>query len=338
MLDHFTLAYVQHHMERETGMVKQAKQDFKDVFVYEEENYWKTGYNFKFVQNQSDSQVFIMSHSHLDYKNGVIISPRTQQDDLLVSRSQYVVKVEPGSFKGIYSKPYTGYQRGGQANTPKLVDLQSVEPLMSYYKQHYDRYNLANFNVPLITEDILVDHKMPDDREEVEDEGTAPPVKSGYKPAGQRRPVVKAGAPKTTVPLKAAPGQRGDDLDQIPPYMRERGAALIDEKVERRVREFMEQFRQEIYAELAEQRRQNEEHITYYAQQKLGPIPREKQFIPTQTIPQRPGVKAGPPGTLAGSQAWKGSSLSKSPVRVPAGQPQYQSLNPTYQPPSYVKS
>lgn len=46
--------------------------------------------------------------------------------------------------------------------------------------------------MPLITEDILVDHKMPDDREEVEDEGTAPPVKSGYKPADPRKPV-KAG-------------------------------------------------------------------------------------------------------------------------------------------------
>jgi SNF2 family DNA or RNA helicase len=48
--------------------------------------------------------------------------------------------------------------------------------------------------------------------------------------------------------------------------MRERVAYLIDQKVERRVREFMDEFRQEIYAELAEQKRQNEEHITYYAQ------------------------------------------------------------------------
>lgn len=47
--------------------------------------------------------------------------------------------------------------------------------------------------MPLITEDILVDHKMPDDREEVEDEGTAPPVKSGYKPVDQKKPMMKAG-------------------------------------------------------------------------------------------------------------------------------------------------
>ena len=64
-----------------------------------------------------------------------------------------------------------------------------------------------------------------------------------------------------------------DELEQIPHYMRERVAYLIDQKVERRVREFMEEFRQEMYAELADQRRQNEEHITFYAQQKLGPLP-----------------------------------------------------------------
>mgnify|MGYP003325996843 CR=1 FL=1 len=28
------------------------------------------------------------------------------------------------------------------------------------------------------------DSKLPDDRDKVEDEGTAPPVKSGYKPEG----------------------------------------------------------------------------------------------------------------------------------------------------------
>lgn len=176
------MAYTSFHMENETGMVKMAKQDFKDICVFEEENYWKTGYNFKLIQNNTESQTFIMSHSHLDYKNGVIISPKMQSDDMIVSRSQYCFKVEPGSFRGVYSKPYTGYQRGGQANTPKLVDMNTADQLMAYYQQHYDRYNLINYNVPLITEDILVDHKMPDDREDVEDEGTAPPVKSGYKP------------------------------------------------------------------------------------------------------------------------------------------------------------
>jgi len=116
------MAYTSFHLENETGMVKMAKQDFKDICVFEEENYWKTGYNFKLVQNNTDNQIFIMSHSHLDYKNGVIIAPKMQNEEMMVSRSQYCFKVEPGSFRGVYSKPYTGYQRGGQANTPKLVD------------------------------------------------------------------------------------------------------------------------------------------------------------------------------------------------------------------------
>jgi hypothetical protein len=116
---------------------------------------------------------------------------------MLVSRSQYVFRVEPGFFRGIYSKPYTGYQRGGQANTPKLVDMAAADNIMAYYQQHFDRYNLISYNVPNITEDVLIDHKMPDDREEVEDEGTAPPVKSGYKPHQQKK-VVKSGLPVKT--------------------------------------------------------------------------------------------------------------------------------------------
>ena len=108
--------------------------------------------------------------------------------------------------------------------------------------------------------------------------------------------------------------------------MRERVGYLIDQKVERRVREFMDEFRAEIYAELAEQKRQNEEHITYYAQQKLGPLTQGKQFIPTATITQRPSVKAAPPGTYPIQPV---KSYSKSPVRV-AGQPQYQIVNPQY--------
>jgi len=155
---------------------------------------------------------------------------------MIVSRSQYVFKVEPGFFRGIYSKPYTGYQRGGQANTPKLVDINQMDQLMSYYQQHYERYNLANYNVPSITEDILNDKKMPDDREEVEDEGTAPAVKSGYKPQGDQKRVVKSVMPvKKTIPQqKTGPINKNyeQELEQIPAYMRERVSYLIDQKVE----------------------------------------------------------------------------------------------------------
>lgn len=54
---------------------------------------------------------------------------------------------------------------------------------------------MASYNVPNINLDRDDDGKMPNDREEVEDEGTAPPVKSGYKPnAG--KVAVKSGFPK----------------------------------------------------------------------------------------------------------------------------------------------
>lgn len=78
---------------------------------------------------------------------------------------------------------------------------------------------------------------MPDDREEIEDEGTAPPVKSGYKPHGeatQPKRVVKSGMPKKQVvpQQKMAVGPRSknyeQELEQIPAYMRERVSYLID--------------------------------------------------------------------------------------------------------------
>lgn len=76
VLDHVMMAYTQFHMENGTGVVKMAKSDYKDIDIFEEENYWKTGYNYKLVQNNTENQMFVMSHTHLDYKNGIIISPK----------------------------------------------------------------------------------------------------------------------------------------------------------------------------------------------------------------------------------------------------------------------
>jgi hypothetical protein len=130
-----------------------------------------------------------------------------------------------------------------------------------------------------------------------------------------------------------------DELDQLPNYMKERVAYLIDQKVEAKVRAFMEEFRQEIYQDLAEQRRQNEEHIQYYAQQKLGPLPAGKQFVPTQTIQSRPvPVKSQYSANSLGTV--KPTAYSKSPTRQSntVVAPQYQAVpNQPYQPPPYVK-
>lgn len=53
ILDHVMMAYTTYHLDNNTGVVKLAKQDFAEIEIFEEENYWKTGYNFKLVQNNS---------------------------------------------------------------------------------------------------------------------------------------------------------------------------------------------------------------------------------------------------------------------------------------------
>jgi len=189
------LAYSKFHMDNQTGAVKCNTKDFQNIQIFEEENYWKTGYNYKLIKNNTTQQVFIMSHTHLDFKNGLMIKT-DNQEDYIVSRSQYVFSVPPGGHRGVYTKPYTGFMRGGQANTPKLVEsTQYDQNVLNYYQSHYDRYNLASYNIPLIEEDGDDDNKLPDDRDDVEDEGTAPAVKSGFR-------AVKSKGPKTKMAMK----------------------------------------------------------------------------------------------------------------------------------------
>lgn len=107
------MSYTMHQLEKHTGEVKQVDSEFQEVQIYEEENYWKTGYNMKLVRNNSKNQTLVMSHSHLDFKNGLILQPTRLDDDYIVSRSQYSFRVEPHEFRGVYCKPYTGFQRGG---------------------------------------------------------------------------------------------------------------------------------------------------------------------------------------------------------------------------------
>lgn len=47
---------------------------------------------------------------------------------------------------------------------------------------HYNRYQLSSHKVPILNEEKDDDSKLPNDLDEVEDEGTAPAVKSGFKP------------------------------------------------------------------------------------------------------------------------------------------------------------
>ena len=61
-------------------------------------------------------------------------------------------------------------------------------------------------------------------------------------------------------------GQFNDELQEVPYYMRERVAELIEQKVEARVHRHMTEFRQEVMKELEDQRIQNQMHISHYLQ------------------------------------------------------------------------
>lgn len=67
------MSYCLNSIENETGAVKMGKSDSPDVEVFEEENYWTTGYNVKVVRNNSSDQVMVTSHTNLDFKNGLMI-------------------------------------------------------------------------------------------------------------------------------------------------------------------------------------------------------------------------------------------------------------------------
>ena len=63
-----------------------------------------------------------------------------------------------------------------------MVDADDEEDILLEYEKHHKRYQLPNYNVPHLHDDVPDPDKMPHDSEPVDDEGTAPPVKSGYKP------------------------------------------------------------------------------------------------------------------------------------------------------------
>lgn len=68
-------AYSNYHIENKTGMVTCKNDQFDNVEIFEEDNYWKTGYQFQLVKNNTD-EIFVMSHSHLAFKNGLVIKPK----------------------------------------------------------------------------------------------------------------------------------------------------------------------------------------------------------------------------------------------------------------------
>lgn len=202
----------------------EADDEFLDPIIVNEEsagiktvqetNYWKCGYNFLLVQNAHEDQVHVMAHSHLDFKNGLIIKPSPTSSNVRVSRSQYVVVTGPGETRGVFAKPYTGFGRGGQAHTPSLRDASEFDENMiaAAYQEHYQRYNLQSYNVPTLDEDAADDEKLPHDELEDEDEGSAPQVKSKYRPPPEGKvgePVVETSPVRKT----AQPGKQGQNAN-----------------------------------------------------------------------------------------------------------------------------
>lgn len=137
-------------MDNETGKVE--KKDEEGYAVYSEENYWKTGYNYMLYKNDSD-KTLVVSHSYIGFKNGLLIQPKEEREDMIVSRTQFALKVAPGEYKGVFAKPYTGYSRGGSGNTPELVD--EPEDLKAHHEKHHSRYGLSGHGVPAITDDPI---------------------------------------------------------------------------------------------------------------------------------------------------------------------------------------
>jgi len=172
-----------HSVKKEKNQIKLAKSEYEEIEIFEDENYWNLGYNIKLVKNNSPDKVLVMSHSNLDFQNGYIIKPKEPNEEFMVSRCQYCFYVMPGEFRGVYTKPYVKFKRGGQAGTQKLIPVDQLdENLVQYFEQHHQRYQLEKYNIPLITEDLVDDNLLPTDEATFENEGMAPPVKSAWRP------------------------------------------------------------------------------------------------------------------------------------------------------------
>lgn len=78
VLSSFLSAYCEFHHEQGDGVVKVDDSQYDGMLIWEESNYWETGYNFKLVHNTTDDQVMVLCHSHLDFKNGLIIKPKNE--------------------------------------------------------------------------------------------------------------------------------------------------------------------------------------------------------------------------------------------------------------------
>ena len=82
-------AYCEFHHDQDDGVVKLDETQYAGIRIWEEANYWESGYNFKLVQNKSHDKALVLCHTHLDFKNGLIYEPKESSfaDTYKVSRS-----------------------------------------------------------------------------------------------------------------------------------------------------------------------------------------------------------------------------------------------------------
>ena len=79
ILTEFMTAYCEYHDELGDDVVKYDDSQYAGIRIWEESNYWETGYNFKLVQNKTHDKVMVLSHTHLDFKNGLIYKPLEEE-------------------------------------------------------------------------------------------------------------------------------------------------------------------------------------------------------------------------------------------------------------------
>lgn len=226
-----------------------------------------------------------MTHTYNDFQNGQIIQPNPQDEDYptaVTSFSQWHIVIPPKSTGGVYIKPYNDFQTGSICHSQMLVSKEQFldnPDIGPYYEHHRDCYNMDE-STPHIMEELPDPNCLPKDSDPVELEGTAPEVKSAWKPE-QKPKVLKSNKHKTFTEkadektkqrkLKNIEGSKqkeyDPELEKIPHYLRDKVTYLIDNIVDKRVKAYMQEFKNECYAELEDQKKTNQDHIAYYTKE-----------------------------------------------------------------------
>ena len=73
---------------------------FTGVEIYSDANMKDTGFRYKQIANKTKDKIFVYMQSHIVLKNGLIVKPAKNDDNMIVSKNQVAIKVGPGETKG----------------------------------------------------------------------------------------------------------------------------------------------------------------------------------------------------------------------------------------------